>query len=134
MNTDPSPGNPSGKRKILPGCVVWIFQLMRMFWLAELTLLIVVLYGLRAGWSTPRLWSNGLFFGAIAQILVAGITIMGSTGEAVDASTMRYVDHGNIMDTFRLLSLDALRKKRFGVIAFLGGVLTMLMAGLELWV
>jgi hypothetical protein len=134
MNADSSPDNPSGKRKILPGCVVWIFHLLRMFWLTELVLLIVGLYGLRVDWSTPRQWSDGLFFGAVAQIMVAGITLLGSRGEALDASSTRYVDHGNITETFHLLSLESLRKKKFGVIAFLGGMLTMLIAGFALWV
>jgi hypothetical protein len=134
MNADSSPDNPSGKRKILPGCVVWIFHLLRMFWLTELVLLIVVLYGLLVGWSTPRQWSDGLFFGAAVQIMVAGIMLLGSRGEALDASSTRYVDHGNITDTFRLLSSESLRKKRFGVIVFLGGLLTMLISGFALWV
>ena len=134
MNADSSSDNPSGKRKILPGCVVWIFHLLRMFWLTELALLIVFLYGLRGGWSTPRQWSDGLFFGAIAQILVAGIIMLGSRGEALDASSTRYVDHGNVTETFQMLALESLRQKKFGVIAFLGGVLTMLIAGVVLWV
>ena len=134
MNTDTSPDNPSGERKILPGCVAWVFQLLRMFWLTELALLIVGLYGLRAGWSTPRQWSDGLFFGAAIQLMIAGVTILGSRGEALDSSSLRYVDHGNVAETFGLLAFDALRKRRFGVIAFLGGLLTMLIAGLVIWV
>jgi hypothetical protein len=134
MNADSSPDNPSEKRKILPGYIVWIFHLLRMFWLTELVLLIVVLYGLGVGWSTPRQWSDGVFFGAMAQIMFAGVTILGSRGEALDASSLRYVDHGNITETFRLLSLEALRKKKFGLIAFLGGLLTMLIAALVLLV
>lgn len=133
MNADSTSDNPSGKRQILPGCAVWIFYLLRMFWLTELALLIVVLYGLHASWSTPRQWSDGLFFGAVAQIMVAGITMLGSSGNALDASSMRYVDHGNVTETFRLLSLESLRKKKFGVVAFLGGLLTMLIAGFVLW-
>ena len=134
MNADSFPDNPSGKRKILPGCAVWIFHLLRMFWLTELALLVVVLYGLRVGWSTPRQWSDGLFFGAIAQIIAAGIAVFGSRGEALDASSTRYVDHANVTETFRLLSHESLRKNKFGLIAFLGGVLTMLIAGFMLWV
>ena len=134
MSADSSPDNPSGKRITQPGCVVWIFHLLRMFWLTELVLLIVVLYGLCVGWSTPRQWSDGLFFGASAQIMVAGIMLLGSRGEALDASSTRYVDHGNITETFRLLSSESLRKKKFGVMAFLGGLLTMLIAGFALWV
>jgi hypothetical protein len=134
MNADSSPDNPSGKRRILPGCAVWIFQLLRMFWLTGLALLIVVLYGLRMGWSTPRQWSDGLFLGAAAQIMVAGVMILGSKGEALDASSVRYVDQGNVNETYSQLVIDKLRRMKFGLIAFLGGLLTMLMAGLVLWV
>ena len=134
MNADSSSDNPSGKRKTLPGCVVWIFHLLRMFWLTELVLLIVVLDGLRVGWSTPHQWSDGLFLGAAAQIMVAGVTMLGSRGEALDASSMRYVDHGDTKETFRQLSLDSLRRRKFGLIAFLGGLLTMLIAGFVIWV
>ncbi len=134
MDADSSSDNPSGKRKILPGCAVWIFQLLRLFWLTELVLLIVVLGGLRAGWSTPRQWSDALFFGAVAQLMVAGVMILGSKGEALDASSVRYVDHGNVTETFLLLSYESLRRKKYGLIAFLGGVLTMLIAGIVLWV
>ena len=134
MNADSSPDNPSGKRKTLPGCVFLILHLLRMFWLTGLVLLIVVLYGLRGGWSTPRQWSDGLFFGAAIQIMVAGVTLLGSRWEAMDASTMRYVDHGSITETFRLLSDESMRKKIFGALTFLGGMLTLLIAGLVLWV
>ena len=85
-----------------------------MFWLTELALLIVVLYGLRAGWSTPRQWSDGLFFGAAIQIMVAGITLLGSRGEAMDASSQRYVDHGNTTDTFGCCSLNRCARRDLG--------------------
>ena len=134
MSADSAPDDPSDERKILPGCVGWIFQLPRMFWLAELTLLIVGLYGLRAGWSTERQWSDGLFFGAAVQLMVAGVTLLGSRWEALDSSSLRYVDHGNVAETFGVLALESLRKRKFGVIAFLGGMLTMLISGLVLWV
>jgi hypothetical protein len=134
MNIDSSPDNLSGKRKILPGCAVWIFHMLRIFWLTELVLLIVVLYGLRVGWDTPQQWSDGLFFSAVVQIMVAGVTLLGSGGEGLDASSARYVDHGNIMETLRLLSIESLHKRHFGLIAFLGGMLTLLIAGFVLWV
>jgi len=134
MNADSSPGNPSGKRSILPGCAAWIFHLLRMFWLTELALLIVALFGLRGGWSTPRQWSDGLFFGATAQIMIAGVMIFATSGEALDASSTRYVDHGNVNETYSQLVLDKLRRKKFGLMTFLGGMLTMLIAALVLWV
>ena len=134
MNADSSPDTLSGKRKILPGCAVWPFKLLRMFWLTELVLLIVVLYGLRAGWSTPRQWSDAFFIGACALILVAAVTMFGSRGDAMDAYSMRYVEHANITETLHLLSLESMRKIRFGMITFLGGLLTMLIAGIVLWV
>jgi hypothetical protein len=134
MNSDASPDNPSGKQKILPGWAVWPFKLLRMFWLTELAWLIVYLYGLRAGWSTPRQWSDGLFIGASGLILVAAVAMFGSRGDALDAYSMRYVEHANITETLRLLSLESMRKIRFGMITFLGGLLTMLVAGIVLWV
>ena len=134
MNADSSPGNPSGKRKILPGCAVWIFHLLRMFWLTELALLIVVLFGLRGGWSTPRQWSDGLFICAAAQMMIAGVMILAASGEALDASSVRYLDHGNVNETYSQLVFDKLRRRKFGVAAFLGGMLTMLISGFVLWV
>lgn len=135
MNADFSPDNPSPQRTtLLPGWAVWIFRLLRTFWLTGLVLLIVVVYGLYTGWSTPRQWSDGLFFGAAAQMMVAGITILGSRGEELDASSARYLDRGNVTETFRTLASDALRRKRFGAIAFLGGALTMLIAAIVIWV
>ena len=99
MNADSSPDNPSGKQKILPGCAVWIFHLLRMFWLTELALLIVVLYGLRAGWST-RQWSDGLFFGAAAQIMsrrnnAVGLE-RGSFGRIFAAVCRPWQHHGDL--------------------------------------
>ena len=134
MNADSSPDNPSGKRKTLPGCAVWIFNLLRMFWLTELALLIVVLYGLRVGWSTPRQWSDGLFICAAAQMMIAGVMILAASGEALDASSVRYLDHGNVNETYSQLVFDKLRRRKFGVAAFLGGMLTMLISGFVLWV
>jgi hypothetical protein len=134
MNSDSSPSNPSGKQAILPGCAVWIFHLLRMFWLTELALLLVVLYGLYAGWSTPRQWSDGLFIDALIQIMVAGVTMYGTRGEALESSLVRYVDRGSISETRSLLVLDTLRRMKFGLRAFLGGMLTMLIAALVLWV
>jgi hypothetical protein len=134
MNADSSPDNPSGKLKILPGCAVWIFNLLRMFWLTELALLIVVLYGLRVGWSTPRQWSDGLFICAAAQMMIAGVMILAASGEALDASSVRYLDHGNVNETYSQLVFDKLRRRKFGVAAFLGGMLTMLISGFVLWV
>jgi hypothetical protein len=132
MNADSSSGNPTKKRASLSGCAVSVFHLLGMFWLTELALLLVGLYGLYAGWTTPRQWSDGLFYAAIAQIVVAGVWMYSMRGDAVDASWMRYVDHGDITETYKLLGIDTLRRMKFGVRAFLGGILTLLIAALVL--
>ena len=71
-----------------------------MFWLTELALLLVVLYGLHSGWSTPRQWSDGLFIDAVVQLVVAGAMMYSTRGDALDASWVRYVNHGNIAENF----------------------------------
>ena len=134
MNADSSPRHPSRKRAILAGCALWIFHLLRMFWLTELALLLVVLYGLHSGWSTPRQWSDGLFIAASLQLVAAGATMYGTRGEALDASWVRYINHGNITETHHELVLDSLRRMNFGVRAFLGAILILLLAALVLWV
>lgn len=132
MNAVSSPGNPSGKRVTYSGCAAWLPRLLRMFWVTELALLAVVVYGLRAGWSTPRQWSDGLFFDAVAQMMVAGVILLMPLGDAYDASWLRYVDHGDVEETRYQLFLDTMRRKQFGLRAFLGGMLTMLFAALAL--
>jgi hypothetical protein len=134
MNADSSPGNPSEKRAILSGCPALIFHLLRMFWFTALALLIVVGYGLRAGWSTPKQWSDGFFFSAVAQLLIAVVTLMAPPGEALDASSVRYVTNGNIAETRSELILDTLRRKKFGIRAFIGFLLTILIAAVCLWI
>ncbi len=136
MNADYSSGNPSGKRAALPGCAAWFFHQLRVFWITELALLIVVLYGLRAGWSwtAPRQWSDGFFLAGAIQVVIAAVTILAPTGEALDASTVRYVSKGDVSDTRHELFLDTLRRKKFGLRVFLGALLTMLIAEAVLWV
>lgn len=132
MNVDPYPDPSTQKRAGLPGWAAWMLDLLRKFWLTGLAWLAVALYGLRAGWTTPMQWSDGLFFDAVAQIAVAAIMMLVPTGEALDASSLRYVDHGNVEDTRLQLVRDTLRRKQFGLRALLGGVLTMLLAWLAL--
>jgi hypothetical protein len=134
MNADSSPGNPSEKRAILPGWAALIFRLLRMFWLTALALLLVVLYGLRAGWSAPRQWSDGFFIAGCIQVMIAAISLMSPPGEALDASSLRYVANSNVSDTRQQLILDTLRRKKFGLGAGIGGLLTMLIAAVVLLV
>ncbi len=134
MDADSSPGNPSQKRAVRPGFAARFFNLLRMFWVFALALLLVVLFGLRAGWSAPRQWSDGFFIAAFAQVIIAAVSLLGTRGEAFDASWVRYVDKGSVNDTRYELWLDALRKRRFGLTAFLGALLTFLIAALVLWV
>jgi len=132
MNARSSPGNSSGKRAILPGFAVQIFRLLRMFWLTELALLLVVLYGLYAGWSAPRQWSDGLFFAAAVQVMIAGIITVGSARDPTDAFSVRHIANANIADTRHELIVNMLRQRSFGLRAFAGGVLTILIAWLVL--
>jgi hypothetical protein len=134
MNADSSPGNQSEKRAILPGCTAMILQLLRMFWLTVLALLMVVLYGLRAGWSVPQQWSDGFFIAAFAQWIIAAIMMLGTPGEALDAASLRYVANSDITETRLQLFLDTLRKRKFGIRAGIGGLLTILIAAVLLWV
>ncbi len=71
MNATLSPGNPSEKRTKLASFAALIFLLLRMFWVTELILLLVVLYGLYAGWSELSQWSDAFFYAAIAQMFIA---------------------------------------------------------------
>ncbi len=136
MNVNSSAGNPSAKRAFVPGCATWFFHQLRVFWITELALLLVVLYGLRAGWSlsAPRQWSDAFFLAGAIQVVIAAVTILAPTGEALDASTVRYVSEGNVSDTRHQLVLDTLRRKKFGLRVFLGALLTMLIAEAVLWV
>jgi hypothetical protein len=133
MNNNSSHGNRSEKRAILPLCAALIFRMLLMFWFTALSLLIVVLYGLRAGWSAPRQWSDGFCIAALIQVMIALISLMGTPGEAYYAASVRYVPNGSINETFQHLLLDILHMKKFGVRAFVGGLLTFLISAVLLW-
>jgi hypothetical protein len=134
MSVDSSPGNSPKKRAFLPALAGWIFYLLRRFWLVELALVVVVIIGLLTGWSTPRQWSDGLFVGAFAQIAVAGVAMVGSLRETADASAVRYVADANMDETRHQLVEKTLHMEKFAVRAFVGGVLSLLIAWLVLFV
>ncbi len=125
--------NPSEKRAILPGCAALIFHLVRMFWLTALALLMVVLYGLRAGWSAPQQWSDGFFTAAMAQVVIAAAMLLAPAGEALDASSVRYVANADVTENRYQLILDSLRRQKFGMRAFIGALLTVLISAVLLW-
>jgi len=134
MKADSSPGNPSEKRAILPGCAALIFHLLRMFWVTGLALLLVVVYGLYAGWSEPKQWSNAFFYAAIAQIFIAAIAMSGLSEEMSAASEVRYIAKGNVSDTRNQLFQMDMGKMTFSLRVFIGGLLTILIAAVCLWV
>ena len=130
MRATPSPGNPSEKRAKLASWATLIFQLLRLFWVTELILLLVVLYGLYAGWSVPRQWSDAFFYAAAAQIIIAGIPLLGSTGEVSSAAEVRYVAKGDVSETRQQLAQVAMGKLTFSLRVFIGSLLTILIAAL----
>ena len=132
MNADSSPGNSVEKRAIPPGCAALVLKVFRMFWFTAVILLLVVLYGLYAGWSAPRQWSDGFFLAAAAQVMFAGISMLGSSRDPSYAAEVRYVADGNITETHKQLVIDLLRRETFAVRAFAGGVLTILIAWIAL--
>ena len=132
MNVDTSLSNPLEKRTILPGCVAIGLHFLGMFWLTELALLMVVLYGLYAGWSAPQQWSDGFFVVATA-LVIGGLPMVAPSREALDAYAVRYIANGNTDETRRQLFLESLHNRNFGIRAFLGGMLAMLIAVLVLW-
>jgi hypothetical protein len=136
MDTNSSPDkNLPSRRVSLPTFARRIFRLLRMFWLVELILLLVALYGLYVGWSTPRQWSDGYFFAAAAQFLIAGISVVGGPAQTdTDAAYVRYVVDGDISETRNQLFMDFLHKMNFGVRALIGGLLTLLISGFFLLV
>jgi len=131
MQANSSPRNPPKKRSRLARYALWLFQLLLMFWLTILALLIVVGYGLRAGWSTPGQWSDGFFIAAIAQVLIAAAS-MGQQGEAFYASSVRYVSGGNYDHARDHLFSESSRLRKFGVRAVIGAVLTVLVSAVFL--
>jgi hypothetical protein len=132
MRTTRSPGNPSEKRAMLASCATLVFQLLRMFWVTELILLMVVLYGLHVGWSEPRQWSDAFFYAAVAQIFIAPVSISGGTEDILAASTVRFIPKGDISETLHQLDENALGKMSFALRMFLGSLLTLLVAVLAL--
>lgn len=133
MNAYSSSGGPSEKRAVLPGWAAAFFHQVRLFWLSELILLGTVGYGLRAGWSTQRQWSDGFFLAAAIQVLIASITFLAPQHDAIDASLLRYVPGSNIADTRKDMVMDMLRQRAFAVRVFFGALLTMLISGLIVW-
>ncbi|HCE17549.1 MAG TPA: hypothetical protein DEQ80_06795 [Anaerolinea thermolimosa] len=115
-----------------PGRTGIIFQVLRTFWLTEVTLILVAIYGLYSGWSTPRQWSDGLFLAAAAQLMIGGISFLGSSRDYSYAFLARYVTKGDVTETQKQLGVEMLRQQSFGKRAFLGGLLTLLIAWLAL--
>ncbi len=111
-----------------------ILNLARLFWVTEVALLALVIYGLRAGWTTQRQWSDGLFFAGFFQLVVGGISLMVPPGEAFDAAKARYIDRSSIENTRFELIMETARKRQFGMIAFFGGLLTLIAAAVVAWV
>jgi len=130
MNADSSNNNLSKKRAVLPVCAA----LIRMFWFTALSLLLVVLYGLRAGWSAPRQWSDGFCIAALVQVMIALISLLGTPGESYYASSVRYVCDGDINETLQHLLLDTLHMEKFGIRAIIGALLAFLISAIMLWV
>ena len=134
MNTDSSDDNRSEKRAFLPVCTALIFRLLRVLWFNALSLLVVVLYGLHAGWSTPRQWSDGFCFAAFIQVMIAGTSLLGTPGESYYAASVRYVPGGSINDTLQHLLSDTPHMKKFGIKALIGALLAFLISAVLLWV
>jgi len=128
MRVTPSPGNPLEKRARLAGCATLIFRLLRVFWVTWLTLLAVVLYGLYAGWSTPRQWSDAFSGATAAQMLIAAVAIGGTLHDASASSNVRYIVKGNVSDSFHQIEQMAMRQETFSLRVFLGGLFTFLIA------
>lgn len=132
MNAEPSSSNSPHQPAIKPVPIGLTFQVLRMFWLTELTLILVVIYGLYSGWSTPRQWSDGLFLAAAAQLIIGGISFLGSSRDYSYAFLARYVTKGDVTEAQKQLGVEMLRQQSFGKRAFLGGLLTLLIAWLAL--
>ncbi|GAP06939.1 hypothetical protein ATHL_01804 [Anaerolinea thermolimosa] len=132
MSTEPSSSNSPHQMPVNPGRTGIIFQVLRTFWLTEVTLILVAIYGLYSGWSTPRQWSDGLFLAAAAQLMIGGISFLGSSRDYSYAFLARYVTKGDVTETQKQLGVEMLRQQSFGKRAFLGGLLTLLIAWLAL--
>lgn len=73
-----------------------------------------------------------MFLAAAIQVMVAGITILGSSQDPSNAHLVRYVDKSDITETLGQLTSDMLRQQSFGKRAFVGGLLTALISWLVL--
>ena len=132
MNATLSPGNPSEKRTKLASFAALLFLLLRMFWVTELILLLVVLYGLYAGWSESSQWSDAFFYAAIAQMAIASTALVGTRDEISSAYQARKIVKGNVSETRHMLAEAATRKETFSLRVFIGSILTLLIAVLAM--
>lgn len=132
MNSEPPSSNVPRPPALKPGFTGVAFQILRMFWLTEVSLILIVFYALYSGWSTPRQWSDGLFLAAAAQLLIGGISFLGSSRDYSHAFLARYVEKGDVTENQKHLVTQMLRQQSFGKRAFLGGLLTLLIAWLVL--
>lgn len=134
MNANPPADITSKKPSFLARCAAFILHLLRLFWPTVLALLLVVIYGLRSGWSTPRQWSDGLFIAAVLLIMIGGITILGSSSlRAIDdAATARYIVGADVHETRLQIIMDYTNKRAFGLRAFIGALFITLIAWLVL--
>lgn len=134
MSGDSFPVLPARKPAARKGFFPSVLRLLKSFWLTELVLLFVVVYGLRAGWSTNRQWSDAFFFAAAFQVIIGGITWMAPPGEALDAASLRYLSNGDIPETRFEMVAGTLRRRQFSVRALIGGGLTVLISAIFLWI
>jgi len=132
MRATPAPGNSSVKRPKLVSFGILVFRLLRMFIVTELILLMVILYGLYAGWSEPKQWSDAFFYAFVAQMVIAKVLIEGTRGESYDAAQVRYIVKGDINETLNQLVGIASHKVTFSLRVFIGGLLTLLIAILSM--
>lgn len=105
-----------------------LFHILRMFWLAALAVLLACLFGWRAGWSSASQWSDGLFIAGLAQLIAGGASMMGSPLDTSGSLWMRYMARGNTAETRQQFFSDMLQKQTFGMQAFAGAIITILLA------
>ena len=120
--------NSSAKPARRASCAGLAFQILRMFWLTGLTLLLVVLYGLYAGWSVPKQWSDALFYAAVGQMIFAAAVLAGAAGDTSAAADVRYIANASISDTQNQLNQLLSNKKAFALRIFIGSLLTLILA------
>ncbi len=131
MSADPS--NPSEKPSSQPKPLAAVLFGLRLFWVTDLTLILIVAYGLYAGWQKPVQWSNAFFYGAAAQICIAAISLAGMSGDLQAASTLRYLARGDVAETRQQLAQLSMSKEGFALRAFAGGLMFLLFAALVTW-